>query len=98
MLVFTIPKCLRRIFMRERKLLGDFARVAYECTQRFFAEQFPAVEGKPYFVCALQTFSDVGGVHPHLHSLCSVGIKDTNGTFHAAPEDLDFAPLEEMLC
>ena len=58
MIVFTVPKCLRRIFMRERKLLGDFARVAYDCTYQFFSEQFPGVEGKPYFVCAIQTFSD----------------------------------------
>ena len=32
----------------------------------------------------------------HLHALCSLGIKDTDGTFHAAPEDLNFAPLEDM--
>ncbi len=56
----------------------------------------PRVDGKPYFVCALQTFSDFGGIHPHLHALSSRGIKDTDGTVHAAPDDLDFAPLEEM--
>lgn len=64
MLVFTVPRCLRRLFMRERTLLGDFARVAYACTQRFFTEQFPGVDGTPYFVCALQTFGDLANRHP----------------------------------
>ena len=96
MLVFTIPRCLRRIFLKERTRLGDFARVAYACTRRFLAEQFPAVDGKPYFITSLQTWGDMVQPHPHIHSLCSLGITSADGTFHAVPEDLDFAPLEEL--
>jgi hypothetical protein len=96
MIVFTIPKCLRRIFLRERELLGDFARVAYDSTRRFLCEQFPGVEGKPYFVTSLHTWGDMGQIHPHVHSISSLGITDTDGVFHAVPEDLDFSPLEEM--
>jgi len=58
MIVFTMPKNLRGIFMRERALLGDLARVAYDCTWRFFQEQFPGVNGVPYFVSSLQTWGD----------------------------------------
>jgi len=96
MLVFTIPICLRRIFMRERQLLGDFARVSYDCTRRFLCEQFPGIDGVPYFVSAVQTWGDLGQIHPHLHCLVSLGIKDKVGVFYAAPETLDFSALEQI--
>ncbi len=34
---FTMPKVLRGIFMRERRLLGEFTRTAYEVTRAFLA-------------------------------------------------------------
>jgi hypothetical protein len=92
MIVFTMPKHLRGIFLRERAILGDLCREAYRVTARFLAEHFPGVD-----VCAVHTFgSSAANPHPHVHALCSLGIKDRQGTFHRAPEDLDFSPLEEL--
>ena len=96
MIVFTMPKSLRRIFMRERVLLGDFARVAYTCTRLFFQEQFPQADGVPYFITSLHNAGDHIHIHPHLHCICSCGIKSKDGVFHPAPEEIDFSPLEEM--
>ena len=81
----------------ERALLGDLCREAYQVTARFLAEHFPGVDGVPYFACAVHTFgSSAANPHPHVHALCSLGIKNRQGTFHRAPEDLDFSPLEQL--
>jgi hypothetical protein len=94
MAVFTIPRCLRPTFMRERRLAGDLSREAYECTRSFLSEQCGA-EGVPYFVSVIQWFGDLGNAHVHVHAIVSLGVKDTGGAFHPVPEDLDFSPLEE---
>jgi hypothetical protein len=96
MMVFTMPKCLRAMFMRERSLLGDAARLSYRCTLRFFQELFPGVDGVPYFISSVHTWGNFVNVHPHFHSLCSCGIKSNDGVFHPVPDDCDFSPLEEM--
>jgi hypothetical protein len=96
MLVFTIPRCLRGIFMREHAVLGDICRVAYQASARFLAEHFPGVEGVPYFVSAIHTAGSNVNPHPHVHCLCSLGIRDREGTFHRAAEDLDWSPLEDL--
>ena len=73
-LVFTMPKVLRRILMREHPLLGELTRTAYRATRAFLAAQFPGVErGAPYFASAVHTFGSLGNVHPHAHALCSAG-------------------------
>ncbi|MCU0612812.1 MAG: transposase, partial [Candidatus Eisenbacteria bacterium] len=95
--VYAIPKHLRGGFLREHALLGDLSGEAYRVTARFLAAHFPGVDGVPYFVSAVHTFGSSGAnPHPHIHALCSLGIKDRHGTFHRAPADLDFAPLEEL--
>lgn len=96
MIVFTMPKSLRAMFMRERSLLGDAARLTYHCTLRFFQELFSGVDGVPYFISSVHTWGNFVNPHPHFHSLCSCGIKGTDGVFYAVPEDCDFSPLEEM--
>jgi hypothetical protein len=96
-LVFTVPKVLRRIFMREHPLLGELTRTAYQATRAFLAAQFPGVErGVPYFVSGVHTFGSLGNVHPHAHALCSAGILDRTGVFHRLPEDFDWTPLAEL--
>jgi len=94
--VFTMPKCLRPIFLRNRSRIGAFSRKAYECVRTFLSDQFPGVEGVPYFVSVVQHFGDQANAHLHLHTLFSLGIKAADGTFHHAPQNLDFSPLEEM--
>ena len=42
MLVFTVPKCLRGLLMRNRSLLGVLSRIAYDVTRRHLAAYLPA--------------------------------------------------------
>ncbi|MBN1420123.1 MAG: transposase, partial [Planctomycetes bacterium] len=58
--------------------------------------QFPRVEGVPYFISSIQTAGDQANIHPHIHSIVSLGIRDAQGIFHPAPESLDFSPLEGL--
>ena len=46
-------------------------------------------------IVAPQSFGNLLNPHAHLHSVSSLGVFDSEGTFHAAPDDLDFTPLEE---
>ena len=46
-------------------------------------------------IVAPQSFGNLLNPHAHLHALCSLGVFDQEGTFDAAPDDLDFTPLEE---
>jgi len=69
-LVFTVPRVLRGGFMRERRLLGELVRTAYDVTRRFLAAQFPGVKrAVPYFVGAVETWGSVVNLHPHAHAL-----------------------------
>ncbi len=96
-IVFTIPKMLRRAFLFDRSLYGELSRVAYASTREFFGEHFPALDDPvPAMIVAPQSFGNLLTCHPHLHSLSSLGVFDREGTFHAAPADLDFSPLEEL--
>ena len=59
-LVFTGSRVLRGGFMRERRLLGDLVRTAYDVTRRFLGAQFPGVtRAVPYFVGAVETWGSV---------------------------------------
>jgi len=96
-LVFTVPRVLRHSFVRERSLLGEFVRTAYDVTREFMVAQFPGVVGGvPYFVGVFETWGSVVNVHPHVHALCSEGILDREKTFHALPADCDWSALEEL--
>ena len=46
-------------------------------------------------IVALQSFGSLLNTHAHLHAVSSLGVFDQEGTFVAAPDDLDFTPLEE---
>jgi len=96
-LVFTVPRVLRRTFLRERRLLGKLVQTAYGVTKLFLSAQFPGLEGGvPYFVGAVETWGSVVNVHPHTHALCSEGVLDREGKFHALPPGFDWGPLAEM--
>ena len=80
----TVPRVLRGGFMRERRLLGELVRTAYDVTRRFLAAQFPGVKrAVPYFVGAVETWGSVVNPHPHVHALCSEGVLDREGQYHA---------------
>jgi hypothetical protein len=96
-LVFTIPKMLRKAFLWDRSLYGDLCRAGYEATRKFFAAQFPTLEkAVPAMVISPQSFGSLLNFHPHCHALASLGVFTRDGVFHPAPEDLDFAPLEDI--
>ncbi len=96
-LVFTVPQLLRRTFLRERRLLGELVRTAYGVTRLFLSAQFPGVAGGvPYFVGAVETWGSVVNCHPHAHALCSEGVLDREGQYHALPAGFDWGPLAEM--
>ena len=45
-------------------------------------------------IVAPQSFGNLLNPDAHLHAVASLGVFDQEGTFHAAPHDLDFTPLE----
>ena len=45
-------------------------------------------------IVAPQSFGSLLNPHAHLHAVSSLGVFDQEGTFDAAPHDLDFTPLE----
>ena len=96
-LVFTIPKMLRKAFLFDRSLYGELSKVAYASTREFFREHFPALDDPiPAMIVAPQSFGNLLNPHAHLHGVSSLGVFDRQGTFHAAPPDLDFSPLQEL--
>ena len=96
-MVFTIPKMLRKHFLFDRALYGELSKVAYAATREFFAAQFPTIEGAvPGMIVAPQSFGNLLNPHAHLHAVSSLGVFDPEGTFHAAPGDLDFRALGEL--
>jgi hypothetical protein len=83
--VFTIPKVLRRLFYRDRKLLALLARCAAETIYELFRAIFPHTSFKPGFISSIQTFGDLLTWHPHIHCLVTDGAFDSIGNFHPLP-------------
>jgi hypothetical protein len=83
--VFTIPKALRKLFLRERALLDLLPRVAFETLTRCLRAALDRKDGVPGFVVAIQTFGTEANYHPHLHGLVSDGLFLRGGEFVGAP-------------
>ncbi len=56
---FTLPKMLRPYFMRQRELLGDLARLAYETIKELMLEAAGDPHARPGVVVVPQTFGSV---------------------------------------
>jgi len=76
---FTLPKMLRPFFMRDRELLSDLARLAYETIQQLMCEAAGDENARPGVVCVPQTFGSLLQPHPHAHCLVSRGVWEING-------------------
>ena len=64
--------------------VGELSRVAYAATRKFFTAQFPAIEGAvPGMIVAPQSFGNLLNPHAHLHSVSSLGVFDSEGTFRS---------------
>ena len=96
MLVFTIPKCIRTLTLRDRSLIGVISRIAYESTRRFLAAHLRGIDGTPYFIVSTQLWGNALNAHVHWHALVSCALKTRDGTLHHLPERLDLTPLTEI--
>ena len=84
-MIFTIPVALRRLFLRERRLLGLLARCAFETVARGQRAVLGRDDGVPGMVVALQTFGSRIEWNPHGHCLASDGLLLPGGGFIPMP-------------
>jgi len=80
--VFTVPKALRALFERERRLLGILARSAFDATRGWMRQALGIDRALPGMVSSIQTFGSFGNWHPHIHALVSTGLVERGGGFH----------------
>ena len=93
---FTIPKAIRGLFERERRLLGLLSRTAYEAVRRSFQALFARKDVRPGCVISIQTFGSYGAnFNPHCHAIISDGVWSAEGEFLELPS-LDTAAVCEL--
>ena len=68
-MVFTIPKAIRGLFERERRLLGLLSRTAYEAVRRSFQALFARKDVRPGCVFSIPTFGSFGATVHRIASL-----------------------------
>ena len=83
--VFTMPKPLRGIFRKRRKLLDHLFTTAIESLRDWMRVRLELPDGQLAAVAAVQTFGDYLNFHPHLHVLAASGLVDREGRFHVLP-------------
>ena len=93
--VFTIPRVLRGLFERERRLLGLLSRAAYEATRRAFALQTGEPQAHPGMVTSIQTFGSYMNFNPHIHALVSDSVWHPSGEHSSLPPP-DTPLIEEL--
>jgi len=92
--VFTMPKPLRGIFRKRRKLLDHLFSTAIESLRDWMRTRLELPDGQLGAVAAVQTFGDYLNFHPHLHVLAASGLVDREGRFHVLPVE-SIEPLAE---
>jgi hypothetical protein len=93
---FTIPKAIRGLFERERRLLGLLSRTAYDSIRKSFQTLFGRKDIRPGCVISIQSFGSFGAnFHPHLHVLVSDGVFTRAGEFLELPS-VDTAAVGEV--
>ena len=85
-LIFTIPKVLRGLFQRERRLLSILTRSAYDAVRTTWATGFEDRRALPGMVISIQTFGSFANWHPHLHALVTNGVMMRDGQFLELPQ------------
>ncbi|MBL9155007.1 MAG: transposase [Verrucomicrobiales bacterium] len=93
--VFTMPKPLRGIFRKRRKLLDHLFRISLESLRDWMRARLDLPEGRLAAVASVQTFGDYLNFHPHLHVLTACGLVDRAGRFHLLPVE-SIEPLAEL--
>jgi len=83
---FSIPRVLRGLVERDRKLLGLLSQTAYASIVKTFRALFGRADVRPGCVVSLQTFGAYGAnFNPHAHALVSDGVFTPEGEFLQAP-------------
>jgi hypothetical protein len=83
--VLSIPKILRRFFLRDRRLLADLSRCGWQALKPLIQTAVPEAESEPGAVVATQSFGDFPErFHPHLHILATDGAFYAKGLFRVA--------------
>ena len=81
--VFTVPRILRPIFSRRRRLLGALCRIV----ERLLRENYTAAKsgGREGMILFVQTFGDLVTFNPHVHVLAADSVFGEDGTFFVLP-------------
>lgn len=85
-LIFTIPKVLRGLFQRERRLLSILTRSAYDAVRKTWVTGFEDGHALPGMVISIQTFGSFANWHPHLHAMTTNGVMTRDGDFRELPQ------------
>jgi len=92
---FSIPRALRGLVERDRKLLGLLSQTAYAAILKTFQALFDRPDVRPGCVISRQTFGAYGAnFNPHAHALVSDGVFSDEGEFLPLPS-LDTAAVME---
>jgi len=95
---FSIPKVLRGLFERERRLLSLVSQTAYESIRKSFQQLLHRKDVQPGVVASLQTFgSFAANFNPHCHGLVTEGAFTPQGEFVPLPTPATYrlADIEE---
>jgi hypothetical protein len=83
--VLSIPKILRRLFLRDRSLLADLSRCGWQALKTVIRAAVPEAEPQPGALVATQSFGEFAErFHPHLHVLATDGAFYGKGLFRVA--------------
>ncbi|MCP5538289.1 MAG: transposase [Akkermansiaceae bacterium] len=85
--VFTIPRVLRGIFRKRRRLLTHLFHTAASTLRDSFRARLDLPEGRIGAIAAVHTFGDYLIFHPHLHILAADGLFAPDGSFHCMPQE-----------
>jgi hypothetical protein len=92
---FSIPRVLRGLIERDRKLLGLLSQTAYAAILKTFQAFFDRADVRPGCVISLQTFGGYGcNFNPHAHALVSDGVLTRQGEFLPLPAPNPAAVME----
>jgi hypothetical protein len=84
-LVLTIPRLLRPLFRRRRKLLTDLGRAAAEAVSELVRRGL-GDDARPGLVVSIATAGDLVQWHPHVHLLTTDGGRTADGSWQPLPE------------
>jgi len=95
---FSIPKAIRGILLRDRRLLKLVLRCAFEAVKQAMKDALPqgsAASATCGAILAIHTAGNLLQWNPHGHGIVSEGLFDRQGQFHHIP-DLDAKLVDDL--